>query len=204
MKPSDCKLLLIERLKGPLDLFRCECGTVKKIYRNSIFPRGNTKSCGCLNNEVRHRPKKHGKTGSPEYKVWADMLNRCNNKKSVSYPSYGGRGIVVCERWQDSSLFLEDMGQRPSAIHTLDRRDNDGPYCKSNCRWATPTEQAYNRRNNVLWIHAGEALPVKQWSMRTGIPLATLVTRRFNGWSVERALTTPVRINRRYHPKDRL
>lgn len=92
----------------------------------------------------------HGLWQTPEYNSWHNMKSRCNNKKFVYYKNYGGRGIKVCQEWSNSFLaFYNDMGAKPSLKHSLDRIDNEGNYEKINCRWATASEQAQNRRPRI-------------------------------------------------------
>lgn len=100
---------------------------------------------------TKGRSNLHGRTGSPEYRSWASMINRCTNATCKGFKYYGGRGIAVCDRWRTSFIdFLADMGERPAARMSLDRIDVNGNYEPSNCRWATPLQQSRNARSNRL------------------------------------------------------
>jgi hypothetical protein len=146
----------------------------------------------------------HGHTSgghrSPEYIAWAHLLDRCRNPKNRKYPSYGGRGITVCERWNSFPNFLADMGLRLSPKHSLDRIENDGPYNKANCRWATKAEQNRNKRTNRHVPVAGKSLCLVDAARLAGLSLGTLRMRLEHGWPLERALHAPVRRRRTSAP----
>lgn len=99
--------------------------------------------------EIKHGGCRRG-ARLPEYNVWAGMLSRCRNPNVKSYADYGGRGIAVCERWSDFAAFYEDMGPRPTASHTIERRDVNGPYEPENCCWVTRSAQNANKRPRKL------------------------------------------------------
>jgi hypothetical protein len=134
------------------------------------------------------------KKASPTYLSWVAAKSRCYDKKDNAYADYGGRGIAVCDRWRDDfQAFLADMGERPEGM-TLDRYpDVNGPYSPDNCRWATWTQQANNKRSNVLIEHGGETKTVAQVAREVGMRPSVLASRLRNGWSIERATTEPVR-----------
>jgi len=129
--------------------------------------------------------------GSPTYATWFNMKTRCRNKNNDSYQSYGKRGIRVCEEWANFSNFLRDMGEKP-AEKSLDRVNNNGNYCKENCRWATAKEQANNTRNidnACKFILNNEMLTINQLAQKFNIKRTTLGMRLLKyGWSLEKSL----------------
>lgn len=127
----------------------------------------------------------------PEYVCWNNMIQRCYNRKNTVYKHYGGRGIRICREWRSFDAFYADMGDRPSPRHSLDRLDSNGNYEPSNCAWRTPVDQANNRRGNRHLAFQGRTLTVSQWARETGLSVYCIRYRVDQGWSVERALTTP-------------
>jgi hypothetical protein len=175
----------------------CDCGRETCVISSSLISE-LTKSCGCSlkNRAITESKTVHGhtlgKSNSSEYATWSSAIARCTNPKNRMYPNYGGRGITVCDRWRTFSHFLEDMGLRPSPVHSLDRIDNDGPYSPENCRWATTLEQANNKTMNRIIEFDGERLTVSQWARKIGLQPTTITRRLKLGWSIEDALTRPL------------
>jgi hypothetical protein len=129
-----------------------------------------------------------GDKPSPEYTCWDGMLGRCERPSSRRlHPKYAH--ISVCKRWKESfEAFLADMGPRPSRNHQIERIDNSRDYSPENCRWATCSEQARNRRSNLMLTFRGETLPAVVWAEKTGLPVHTIWTRKHRGWSDARTL----------------
>lgn len=136
----------------------------------------------------------HSKRGnwSAEYRSWMHMKTRCYNKKDDNYPRYGGRGITVCARWLASfEDFLSDMGNAPLGF-SIERENNDGNYDPSNCKWASPAEQARNRIDTVYVEYSGKKLCLKDWATELGMSYVTFYTRWSRGWGIERIAKQPV------------
>lgn len=169
-------------------LCRCNCGTEKCVDGRWLKAR---RSGGCRKCRTYEGKKPiHGRSAINDktYIAWCSMISRCYNTNKPIYRDYGGRGIVVCPRWKNSfQKFIADMGEAPAGL-SLDRIDNNGSYEKSNCRWATPREQAMNTRRNRLLDYHGQTMCVSRWSQTLGIKSKTIVSRLRRGWSVEDAL----------------
>ena len=183
-------------------LCRCDCGNVATVHLTSLRT-GRSASCGCLRDEVASSGNStHGMSGSPTFIVWCGIKRRCSDRNAQAYYYYGGRGIRVCDRWRVSfEAFLEDMGERPSRRHWIDRIDNDGHYEPGNCQWATVVQQARNRRSNVMLVHDGQSRCLSEWSEIVGIPRWTISRRISRGWTVEEALSIPAENARAPEPE---
>lgn len=151
-----------------------------------------TQSCGCLISDITaSRNYIHGHPKDATYWSWAHMIQRCENTKNKSYKDYGGRGITVCDRWKTFKNFLADMGDKPTGL-LLDRIDNSRGYFKANCRWTTRHVQNNNRRNSIKYTHDGQTRSLNEWASILGIDRETIWARVKSGWSVSKALTTPL------------
>ena len=130
---------------------KCICNKIINVQGGNLKSKQTT-SCGCYRDEVTSkRSTSHGMTKSSEFISWSAMLSRCINQNDPAYNRYGGRGIVVCDRWKDSfENFYEDMGPKPSDKHSIDRISVDGNYEPNNCKWSNSKDQARNRRSNKI------------------------------------------------------
>ena len=190
-------------------IVQCSCPrqTTRSVLIESLLL-FRSKSCGCVAAELATKRAKHDRSFDTEYRIWRDMIRRCYDHRYCRYSSYGARGIQICSRWRNNfSDFLLDMGKRPSPKHSIDRRDNSGHYscglydlcndCRdnewpSNCHWATWTEQNQNRSVCRTITYNGQAGCLAEMSRRYGFKRNTVFRRLKAGWSIERALTTPV------------
>lgn len=147
-----------------LGRYQCACGNECVIIQSRVV-NGYTRSCGCL---ASGNNRRHGQRGSRTYSSWSAMRDRCLNPASKDFPRWGGRGITVCDRWDDFEAFLTDMGERPAGM-TIDRIDGERGYEPGNCRWATPLEQARNRRDLVVVKTANGEIPLVDYAATLGI-----------------------------------
>lgn len=179
-------------------LCRCDCGTVRAVYRNNLIRRPNG-SCGCLSIErISKLNLKHGLSDTPEHNIWMTMKERCYNPKNHKYPIYGGKGIKVCERWLNNfSNFIEDMGKRPTVKHSIDRKDVLGNYEPDNCRWATATEQARNKTTNRIITTPWGEITVAEAAEKAGVKQHTIHKRIEYGFTGE-DLFSKTRLKRRF------
>jgi hypothetical protein len=180
---------------------KCDCGKEKNIDYSALKS-GATQSCGCLALETlaagREKRKKHGQgikgNQTRLFRVWCAIIARCSNPNNQAYKNYGGRGIKVCERWSSEngfSNFFEDMGERPSENHSIDRIDNDNGYSPENCKWATRSEQLNNKRNNHRISVNGEEMTITQAANKYNKSFRLIKSRINLGWSILDAVNTP-------------
>lgn len=218
-----CELPTRPRKSGGTERwFRCLCLCGQEVdVPLQRLRAGKTRSCGCFqrtgkacSDEMRESLREmaasregfHGMADSTEYSIWKGIKARCYKASAKGYSRYGGRGIVVCGGWRSSfKTFFDDIGSRPSLLHSVDRIDGDAHYscghCEeclkngwtANCRWATPAEQRRNASNIRMITFRGETMCMTDWAKRYGMSKGTLQNRLESGMSVEEALTTPVR-----------
>ena len=175
---------------------KCSCneGTVKN-YRADSLKTGKSLSCGCIRKSY---PLTHGMTGTLEFNIWRGMKYRCNNSNFSGYKYYGGKGIKVCERWEESfENFYQDMGKIPSENHSIERIKSNEDYTPENCKWATKLEQGRNTSFNHNIEYKGEIKCLSEWAEFLDMKYSTLSNRIQRGWTVERAFTSPINTKHR-------
>lgn len=183
------RLTVIEKLNRGRVRCRCDCGTETVVYSHNLKS-GNTRSCGCLlidHMRTRECPvKTHGMSNGPTWRTWHAMRWRCIRN------DHGYETVEVCERWNSFEAFLEDMGERPSLKHSIDRIDGTLGYSKENCRWVTPVEQSRNRRTARLVTIDGQQFRMADLAERYGVHIETVRSRLARGWPAERLFAPAV------------
>ena len=171
---------------------KCDCGNTKTIRAGALTRKEKpTESCGCKskpekgerNPNYRHGHAPHGKR-SKTLSAWSCMMSRCYREKDKSFHYYGGRGILVCERWHRFDNFLSDMGPTPIGF-SIDRIDNNGNYEPDNCRWTTQLQQVRNSRRNIVVNYNGKEMCFSELCEITGVNYATALSRYEKGYPIE-------------------
>lgn len=196
------RLVVLERIgthifpnksKTPIWRCLCDCGNYYNVISASLIS-GNTKSCGCLQEESRIKHNLYV-DNKKMYHVWSTMKQRCNNPNDKNYHNYGGRGIKVCNEWlKDFSNFYNwaiSNGYQEGL--SIERKDVNGDYCPENCCWITMKEQQSNKRDSKKFEYDGKNLTLLEWSKLLNISPDTLASRYYTRhWTIEKTLTTPV------------
>lgn len=174
---------------------KCDCGNEVTVEASSL-KHGRIISCKCaVKDMLSLRNTKHGMskrgTSHPFYNCWRNMLSRCEYKGSIVWDYYGGRGIKVCARWHVFLNFYKDMFPTWRPGLEINRINNDGNYCKSNCEWTTRSENMYNTRRVKRLTSKGATRPMSKWGFALGGGRSMVRCRLESGWSIQKALTTP-------------
>lgn len=171
----------------------CECGNTS-VSRSQNLLSGHTQSCGCIQREkvTTHGHTKNG-VSRKMYGAWRGIVARCTKPRDRHWAMYGGRGITVCGQWLKFENFFADMGEPPTAQHSIDRIDNSGNYEPGNCRWATKKEQSRNTRANRIVDVDGQRKTVIEWSEIVGLTHNLILKRLNAGWTPEMATSSPPR-----------
>ena len=168
---------------------QCDCGKLVTVTGDKLRSE-HTKSCGCLR---QLQLTTHGQSRTKIHNIWCSMLARCRDLKNHRY---GGRGLTVCNEWQNFETFAHDMGQPPKGF-TLERKNNDLGYSKENCEWANRKKQGRNRCDNIFIEHDGKRMTMIEWAELLNVPHRILWSRlKIYNWSIIKTLTTPIKV---YH-----
>lgn len=195
-------LTVVENVCSSLWICRCDCGR-DVVFQANRLRTGNNKSCGCLRsknmasiNRKRSGSKQNTNLKSDRiYRIWKGMKARCYSNGHISYKNYGGRGIKICDEWNENYECFKEwaLSNGYRADLTIDRIDTNGFYEPENCRWVTPKDQANHKRNNVVIEYNGESGTVSYWAEKTGLTYSAISCRLKRGWDPERILNTPTR-----------
>lgn len=199
------RLLVIRKVADKKTLLECLCDCGKTVY---TYPKdlisGNVKSCGCYRlDRIKKLQSKHNMAHTRLYGIWKGLRQRCDFSWGKSYDRYGGRGIKVCDEWDNDFTAFYDWAisngydeNAPFGQCTIDRIDTNKDYCPENCRWVTLKEQANNRTNTLFYTYNNETHSLADWARIINIDYQTLYTRiHKKHWDIERALTTPSKGN---------
>lgn len=198
--PAGSRLTYIKKVSQIKALYRCICGGIKEIDFN-LVKSGRTRSCGCLVKEGSAKSRTHGLTNHPLYNKWEKMRARCNNPNNKDYKLYGGRGVRVCEEWQNEFMpfynWCINNGWKKGLELDKDYIPNKlgieaKLYSPAMCCFLTQKENSNYRRNNHFITYNGKSLNLKQWENELGLNDGILSQRLKLGWDIERALTTPM------------
>lgn len=181
----------VNKFQKALWYCKCACGG-EKIAIGAALRNGRVTSCGCLKGYHTH-----GFSRSKICRVHYGMLGRCYSPKYDSYKHYGERGIKVCEEWHDFTVFYAwAISSGYNETLTIDRIDVNKDYCSENCRWVSRAENNNNKTNSRLLTLKGETKTLPDWGRLLNIPIGTLYSRVYMGWSDEEVLTRPVKIHK--------
>jgi hypothetical protein len=167
---------------------QCDCGNLKIVLQENLC-KGQTSSCGCLHSQTfRSITTTHGMSKTPLYKSWSSMIRRCKKTSGKDASRYANRGIRVCERWKIFENFLDDMGPTWKRGYSIERKNNDGNYEPSNCRWATAQEQARNRSTNHQITYNNETHLISEWAEMAHVSIGQIINRQKSGWTFGQAI----------------
>lgn len=188
------KLTVLKRAENnkhrqPQWLCKCDCGNETVVVGQKLRT-GHTKSCGCIVYEQKPRLT-HGMTSTPLFTRWIGMKSRCNNPKNKKYNRYGGRGIKVCDEWENDFMAFYNWAISNGFEESLsiDRIDNNKGYSPDNCRWATPRQQANNTRRNIIVERDGEKVTLSDLCRNLGLNYRLVLSRIESGMTVEMAIS---------------
>jgi len=168
----------------------CDCGKVTEV-RTCHLRSSHTQSCGCLRDDkTSARSKTHGKKYTRLYSIWCAMRQRCGNRNCINYYLYGGRGIKVCESWDNDFIVFYEWAMNNGYADnlTIDRIDSNGNYEPSNCRWSNMQTQQNNKRNNAFITVNGETHTLAEWGRMKSLKRDVIRSRIKRGWEPEEAV----------------